>query len=251
MGTDDAGQSSVLASVHPVLDPSMEPLVRDSVGQTTSLPAVELGNSIEEDERVRPRSVNLLGDSRVIDSKEPEGSEIRTKEGQNRPGGISGRREEIMVQSLRSSSAVRAPVLHMDDSSPGFSVGDSVGHTASSLSTGILGGVVEEDGWFRPKSMDLLGDCRVINPPGLPGTSFRPSEVGVVPKMDSQSGTQMSIRSWNCPSNYIHPRSLTVDDGRCHPKLKCPSNYIHPKGLTVDDGRCHPKLKYKRGKGVS
>ena len=69
MGTDDAGQSSVLASVHPVLDPSMEPLVRDSVGQTTSLPAVELGNSIEEDERVRPRSVNLLGDSRVIDSQ--------------------------------------------------------------------------------------------------------------------------------------------------------------------------------------
>ena len=123
-----------------------------------------------------------------------------------------------------------------------------------------------------PKSVDLLGDCRIIDSrapitldarednnkggfplvltisvaavvleeddkpgeagaglhPGLPGTSFRPSEGGVVPKMDSQSGTQMSIRSWNCPSNYIHP-----------------------KGLTVDDGRCHPKLKYKRGKGVS
>ena len=77
----------------------MEPLVRDSVGQTTSLPAARLGDSIEEDGRVRPRSVNLLGDSRVIDSKEPEGSEM--------PGDISGRREEILVQSLRSSSAVR------------------------------------------------------------------------------------------------------------------------------------------------
>ena len=163
-------------------------------------------------------------------------------------------------------SSVLAPVLHIADSSPGFSVGDSVGHTASSLPTGIL------DGRFRPKSVDLLGDCRIIDSrapitldarednnkggfplvltisvaavvleeddkpgeagaglhPGLPGTSFRPSEGGVVPKMDSQSGTQMSIRSWNCPSNYIHP-----------------------KGLTVDDGRCHPKLKYKRGKGVS
>ena len=47
--------------------------MRDSVGQTTSLPAVELGTSIEEDRRVRPRSVNLLGDSRVIDSKETRG----------------------------------------------------------------------------------------------------------------------------------------------------------------------------------
>ena len=169
-------------------------------------------------------------------------------------------------------SSVLAPVLHIADPSPGFSVGDSVGHTASSLPTGILDGVVEEDRRFRPKSVDLLGDCRIIDSrapitldarednnkggfplvltisvaavvleeddkpgeagaglhPGLPGTSFRPSEGGVVPKMDSQSGTQMSIRSWNCPSNYIHP-----------------------KGLTVDDGRCHPKLKYKRGKGVS
>ena len=77
----------------------MEPSVRDSVGQTASLPAAGLGDSIEEDGRVRPRSVDLLGDSRVIDSKEPEGSEM--------PGDISGRREEIMVQSLRSSSAVR------------------------------------------------------------------------------------------------------------------------------------------------
>ena len=85
----------------------MEPLVRDSVGQTTSLPAVGLGTSVEEDGRVRPRSVNLLGDSKVIDSKEPEGSEIRTQEGQCRPRDKSGRREEIMVQSLRSSSAVR------------------------------------------------------------------------------------------------------------------------------------------------
>ena len=47
--------------------------------------------------------------------------------------------------------------------------------------------------------------------PGLPGTSFRPWQGDVGPKMDSQSGTQMSIRSWNCPSNYIHPKGLTVD----------------------------------------
>ena len=153
----------------------MEPLVRDSVGQTVSLPAARLGDSIEDDGRVRPRSVNLLGDSRVIDSKEPEGSEMRLEEGQSRPGDISGRREEIMVQSLRSSSAVRAPVLHIEDSSPGFSVGDWVGHTASSFSTGILGGVVGEDGRFRPKSMDLLGDCRVINPGLAPVASEPPA----------------------------------------------------------------------------
>ena len=60
-------------------------------------------------------------------------------------------------------SSVLAPVLHVDDSSPGFSVGDSVGHTASSLSTGILGGIVEENGRFRPKSVDLLEDCRAID----------------------------------------------------------------------------------------
>ena len=42
-------------------------------------------------------------------------------------------------------------------------MGDSVGHIASSLSTGILGGVVEEDRRFRPKSVDLLGDCRIID----------------------------------------------------------------------------------------
>ena len=140
-------------------------------------------------------------------------------------------------------------------------MGDSVGHTASSLSTGIQGGVVEEDRRFRPKSVDLLGDCRIIDSrapitldarednnkggfplvlttsvaagvlaeddkpgevgtglhPGLPGTSFRPWEGDVGPKMDGQSGKQMSIRFWNCPSNYIHPKDLAVDDGRCRP----------------------------------
>ena len=140
-------------------------------------------------------------------------------------------------------------------------MGDSVGHTASSLSTGILGGVVEEDRRFRPKSVDLLGDCRILDSrapitldarddknkggfplvlttsvaagvlaeddkpgevgtglhPGLPGTSFRPWEGDVGPKMDGQSGKQMSIRFWNCPSNYIHPKDLAVDDGRCGP----------------------------------
>ena len=60
-------------------------------------------------------------------------------------------------------SSVLAPVLHIHDSSPSFSVGDSVEHTASSLSTGILDGVVEDDGQFRPKSVDLLRDCRAID----------------------------------------------------------------------------------------
>ena len=46
--------------------------------------------------------------------------------------------------------------------------------------------------------------------------------------MDGQSETQMSIRSWNCPSNYI---------------------YLN--GLGVVDGRCRPTLNYKRGKLVS
>ena len=81
--------------------------MKDSVSQTTSLPAVGLGNSIEEDGRVRPRSVNLLGDCRVIDSKEPGRPEIPKEDGQCKPRDMSGRREEIMIQSLRSSSAVR------------------------------------------------------------------------------------------------------------------------------------------------
>ena len=38
--------------------------MRDSVNQTTYLPAVGLGNSFEDDGRVRPRSVNLLGKKR-------------------------------------------------------------------------------------------------------------------------------------------------------------------------------------------
>ena len=54
-------------------------------------------------------------------------------------------------------SSVLAPVLHIADSSPGFSVGDSVGHTASSLPTGILDGVVEEDGRFRSQVSGLVG----------------------------------------------------------------------------------------------
>ena len=143
-------------------------------------------------------------------------------------------------------------------------MGDSVGYTASSLSTGILGGVVEEDGRFRPKSVDLLGDCRAIDSrapitldarednnkggfplvltisvaavvleeddkpgdagaglhPGLPGTSFKPWKGDVEPKMNCQSGKQKSIRCWNCPSNYIHPKDLAVGDGRCRPNLK-------------------------------
>ena len=38
--------------------------MRDSVGQTAPSPAVGLGNGIEDDGRVKPRSVNLLGKKR-------------------------------------------------------------------------------------------------------------------------------------------------------------------------------------------
>ena len=66
---------------------------------------------------------------------------------------------------------------------------------------------------------DKSGEAGAGLHPGLPGTSFRPWEGDVGPKMDSQSGTQMSILSWNCPSNYIHPKDLAMDDGRCRPKI--------------------------------
>ena len=92
--TDDAGQSSVLTSVRQVQDSRPEPSVEDSVGQTISFTEVELEKGIEEDGRVRPRSVNLLGDSRVIDSKERKPGDVREEDGRCRPkdqGGFKGR----------------------------------------------------------------------------------------------------------------------------------------------------------------
>ena len=72
--------------------------------------------------------------------------------------------------------------------------------------------VLEED--------DKPGEAGAGLHPGLPGTSFRPWKGDVEPKMDCQSGTHKSIRCWNCPSNYIHPKDLAVYDGRCRPNFK-------------------------------
>ena len=68
--------------------------MEDSVGQTISFTEVGLERSIEEDGRVRPRSVNLLGDIRVIDSKERKPGDVREEDGRCRPkdqGGFKGR----------------------------------------------------------------------------------------------------------------------------------------------------------------
>ena len=77
------------------------------------------------------------------------------------------------------------------------------------LTTSVAAEVRAED--------DKPGEAGAGLHPGLPGISFRPLEGDVGPKMDGQSGKQMSIRSWNCPSNHIHPKDLAVDDGRCRP----------------------------------
>ena len=58
--------------------------MEDSVGQTISFTEVGLEKSIEEDGRVRPRSVNLLGDSRVIDSKEWKPGDVWEEDGRCR-----------------------------------------------------------------------------------------------------------------------------------------------------------------------
>ena len=139
--------------------------MEDSVGQTISFTEVGLEKSIEEDGRVRPRSVNLLGDSRIIDSRAPITLDARED---NNKGGF--------------------PLVR---------------------TTSVAAGVLAED--------DKPGEVGTGLHPGLPGTSFRPWEGDVGPKMDGQSGKQMSIRFWNCPSNYIHPKDLAVDDGRCGP----------------------------------
>ena len=59
--------------------------MEDSVGQAISFKEVGLEKSIEEDGRVRPRSVNLLGDSSVIDSKERKTGDVREEDGRCRP----------------------------------------------------------------------------------------------------------------------------------------------------------------------
>ena len=100
------GQSSVLTSVRQIYDSRPQPPVEDSVGQT-SFTGVGLESSSEEDGWVRPRSVNLLRNSRVIDSKEPEKPDIQEKGDQCRPWNRCSGEGPIIIQSLRSSSAFR------------------------------------------------------------------------------------------------------------------------------------------------
>ena len=98
--TDHADQSSVQAAHLHLEDSSPEFSVEDSVGQTTlSLPNEILGESVEEDGRFRPRSVSLLGDSRVIDSKELKPRDAREEDGRCRSKDVMGVEEEIMKSS--------------------------------------------------------------------------------------------------------------------------------------------------------
>ena len=84
--------------------------MEDSVGQTTSFTEVGLEKGIEEDGRVRPRSVNLLGDSRVIDAKERKSGDVREEDGRCRPkdqGRFKGRvygllRPRALIKCRRS-----------------------------------------------------------------------------------------------------------------------------------------------------
>ena len=55
--------------------------------------------------------------------------------------------------------------------------------------------------------------------PDLPGASFWAMGGGCRTEDGRSVWETMSIRSWNCPSNDIHPKDLNVDDGRCRPKL--------------------------------
>ena len=99
------GQSSVPTSVRQIQNSGPEPLLEDPVDQTF-FSSVGRESSKEEDGRVRPRVVDLLGDSRVIDSKEPDKQDTQEEGGQGRPGN-RGNGEGIIIQSLRSNSAFR------------------------------------------------------------------------------------------------------------------------------------------------
>ena len=120
--TDDAGQSSVLTSVRQVQDSRPESSVEDSVGQTISFTEVGLEKSIEEDGRVRPRSVNLLGDSRVIDSEEQKPGDVREEDGRCRPkdqGKFKGR----VYGLLRSRALIKLRGSEEDQGKEQLTVG--------------------------------------------------------------------------------------------------------------------------------
>ena len=100
------GRSSVPTSVRQIQNSGQEPLLEDPVDQTF-FSSVSRDSNKDEDGRGRPRVVDLLGDSRVIDSKEPDKPDIQEEGGQGRPGNSSNEEGIIIIQSLRSSSAFR------------------------------------------------------------------------------------------------------------------------------------------------
>ena len=162
--TDDAGQSSVLTSVRQVQDSRPEPSVEDSVGQTISFTEVGLVKNIEEDERVRPRSVNLLGDSSVIDSKERKPGEVREEDGRCRrkdQGRFKGRvygllRHRALIKCRRSEEDQGREQLTVgadpSGSSQGFPRGGRFVHPVGPGS-GFLG----MDGWEQQSHDRQIG----------------------------------------------------------------------------------------------
>ena len=162
--TDDAGQSSVLTSVRQVQDSRPEPSVEDSVGQTISFTEVGLEKSIEEDGRVRPRSVNLLGDSRVIDSKERKPGDVREEDGRCRPkdqGGFKGR----VYGLLRPRALIKCRGSEEDQGKEQLTVGaDPLGSSQGVLRggrfvhpVGPCSGFLGMDGWGQQSHVRQIG----------------------------------------------------------------------------------------------
>ena len=158
--------------------------------------------------------------------------------------------------------SVLAPVLHIDDCSPSFSVGDAVGHTAPSISTGILDGVVEDDGQFRPKPVDLLRDCRDIDSRApITLDAWEDNNKGGFPQVLTISVAAMVLAEDDKPGKAgagLHPGLLWTSfrpwKGDVEPEMNCqsgtqksfrcwncPSIYIHPKDLAVAEGRGYIK----------
>ena len=138
--------------------------MEDSVGQTISFTEVGLEKSIEEDGRVRPRSVNLLGDSRVIDSKERKQGDVREEDGRCRPkdqGGFKGRvygllRPPALIKCRGSEEDQGKEQLTVGadplGSSQGVPLGGRLAHPVGPCS-GFLG----MDGWGQQSHNRQIG----------------------------------------------------------------------------------------------
>ena len=138
--------------------------MEDSVGQTISFTEVGLEKSIEEDGRVRPRSVNLMGDSRVIDSKERKPGDVREEDGRCRPkdqGGFKGRvygllrpRALIKCRGSEEDQGKEQLTVGADPlgSSQGVSRGGRLAHPVGPCS-GFLG----MDGWGQQSHDRQIG----------------------------------------------------------------------------------------------